>query len=198
MARSIWFKVLVAGAVSVSTLTYVACGDKATTPSEKVASADVNVQVTASTIPTLYVAPASFPAGVAAFGTTVPTTLTFSTNDTNAATPIFKVKTATDSASGVTTFGSCIFTVTSSTYLAPDTLVVGKRIEVSPCEVKVATNGQAVGDTITNVAATFKLGTSTAVATTFTKVSISSTGVVSVDGLVVGTVDVKTVTGGSN
>src|SRR5690606_22403973 len=64
-----------------------ACGGKSSTKVEdKVATEDIEVQVTESTVPVLYQAPLEFESGVTELGTSTPTTLTFTANDTNAAT----------------------------------------------------------------------------------------------------------------
>jgi hypothetical protein len=194
MFRSSYFKGTL-GVFAVVVLT--ACGSDGSSPeAPKVATEDAEVQVTASTIPVLYTAPMTFSSGVAALGTTTPTTLSFSANSENAAVPLFSVKTATDSASGTTTFGSCIFTISASTYVPPALLVVGATIEVTPCEVVVETSGKPVGDNLANVTGTFNLGTAEAsVALPEVKID-ATTGVVTVGTVVVGTVDVGTVTGG--
>lgn len=195
---------ITAGASAVALLA-VACGDnKSTSPQSKVVTEDAVVTVTATTIPVIFSAPpAEFPAGVPDFGTNVATTLSFSANDTAAATPVFSVKTATDSASGLTTFGSCIFTVTTSTFPAQHALAVGKTVTINPCSVNIATAGTTTGTPITTPTVEIVLGT-----TKSTKIEIPNPIVVTpsgevkvtVDGeeIVLGEVPVVTGTGGNN
>ena len=45
------------------------------------------------------------------------------------------------------TFGSCIFTVTKSDFVAPSPLAVGQVVTINPCSVKVNSAGYAPGTT---------------------------------------------------
>ncbi|HLU69490.1 MAG TPA: hypothetical protein VKZ88_01845 [Fibrobacteria bacterium] len=173
-----------------------ACGGKSSTKVEdKVATEDIEVQVTESTVPVLYQAPLEFESGVTELGTSTPTTLTFTANDTNAATPLFSVATDTDTASGVTTFGSCIFTVTASTFAAEHALAVGKQVTISPCEVPVPLAGTTVGVDKSGATATLVLGTATSKTFTLPVIKIKEDGSVTIGDIAVGTVTVSPVTG---
>ncbi len=170
----------------------VACGGGSNNPSVTIAAANVSAGVTGATAPALVNTPVVFAAGVPQLGTTASTTLTF--KDTTA-TPAFAITTGTSTATGVTTFGSCIFTVTSSTYPAGSALVVGAVIKIDPCTLTVATKGLTAGSTTSNGTATFLLGTTTSSSVTL-PVTISSTGVVTINNIGLGTVSVS-VTGGN-
>jgi hypothetical protein len=188
-------------AASTAALVLFACGEKTSEPKTEIATEDAEVQVTAATIPILYAAPLVFSAGVPELGTTTATTLTFTANDTNAATPVFNVKSGTDSASGVTTFGSCIFTVTRTTY-SPPTLQMGAQIEIEPCEVNVATGNKEVGVDLEDVTATFTLGNGNATPPAF-DVKIEANGDVVVilpngNEVIVGEVDIVETSGAVN
>lgn len=173
---------LSAVALTAGALILAACGDKSTEPKAKVVTEDAVVTVTATTIPAIFSAPpAEFTAGVADFGTTVPTTLSFKANDTAAATPVFNVKTATDSASGVTTFGSCIFTVTTSTFTGTHPMALGKTVTINPCAVKIQTAGTTAGATLSAPVVRITLGAASSTTVTLPNpVVISTTGEVKV------------------
>jgi hypothetical protein len=75
----------------------------------------------------------SFANGVADFGTTGPTTVTFGSSNT------FQVASGSDTAGGTLTFGSCHFKVTSSTFTGP--LANGSTVTVSSCQLLLPTKG---------------------------------------------------------
>lgn len=94
----------------------------------------------------------SFPSGVPALGTTGATTLTLGSG----ATPAFTLVSGTTTVEGITTFGSCIFTVTKTNDAA--NFPIGKVITVTPCTVTANTAGLATTGATQNVPTTLTLG----------------------------------------
>lgn len=129
--------------------------------------------------------------GVPAFGTTTPTTLAFS--GTGAA-PSFAVSSTQGTASGTTTFGSCIFTVTASTFPTGSPLALGQVATINPCLLNVATAGVVADGSSLPVNASIVLGTITS-GNTVVAVSISSSGVITVGGSIVGNATLVPATG---
>lgn len=108
--------------------------------------------------------------------------------------PGFKLTNGGNTASGNTTFGSCIFNVTSSTFPAGSKLAVGASIEIAPCEISLATANMPANTTQT-VSTTMVLGSATSGAVSSTVTVNPVTGQLSVNGQVVGTVTVQPITG---
>ena len=121
-------------AISVAAL--VACGGG--TDPVLVAASDTDVSVAPAVAAALVNTPFAFPSGVAALGTTAATTIQFTNS---AATPAFSVASGGNTATGVTTFGSCIFAVTSSTFPAGHPLALGQTVTVNPCNMNVNAAG---------------------------------------------------------
>jgi len=84
--------------------------------------------------------------------TNISTTLTFTNNANN-----FTLSSAGGSATGTNVFGSCILTVTSSTYLSGAGPQVGAVITLSPCDFNSSDNTLSVtnitNETITTISA---------------------------------------------
>lgn len=132
-----------------------------------------------------------FTTGVIAFGTTSVTSLKLSGTG---ATPSFAISSLEGAASGAMTYGSCIFTVTQSTYPIGHALATGSQVTVTPCTLSVATAG-GKGDSVPYQASvTLVLGTANSTPVPVT-VSINSTGVVTVNNVTVGSVSVVAATG---
>lgn len=127
------------------TASLVACGGGSSDTLVTRAATDLAAPANASTTAALYDTPLSFANGVPELGTTGATTITFSANATTPAEPVFSIKTSDGGeAKGTTTFGSCIFTVTSST---TGFLQVGKVIRIDPCSINAKTKGAEIGKT---------------------------------------------------
>ena len=77
----------------------------------------------------------------------IPGVATFTAGGTGPAAYSFNIAEALtgNSASGVLTFGSCIFTVTASTFPAIHPLALGKTATVNPCNLTFQTAGQNTG-----------------------------------------------------
>jgi hypothetical protein len=124
------------------------------------------------------------------FGTTAATTLVLS--GTGAA-PTFTIASGGDTATGTMGFGSCIFTVTQSDFVAPHQLAVGQPpIVVDPCTLDAQTGGDTIGVT-TDTPVIFVLGTIES-EEILLPVSVAADGTVTVAGQVVGTVPTETTT----
>ena len=130
----------------------------------------------------------SFPSstGVTALGTTGPTTVSFAGQSFSIA------QTGSGTASGTMTYGSCIFTVTSSTLPA---LPVGTVKTVNPCSLDVNTAGQGTGSSQQRPV-TLILGTITSDPTTVA-VLVTAQGEVIVNGVSAGSVPTPTGSTGS-
>ena len=155
------------------------------------AAADLTASVTASTAPALLDKSFSFQNGVADLGTTSATTLALSGS---AAAPDFSLTDGTNKASGVMTYGSCIFTIKQSNFPANFTkLQVGVVTEVKPCDVVVATAGMP---TASSSLSTIKLllGSSFSLPLGVT-VTISDSGLVTISGTLFGTIKLQLATG---
>lgn len=121
--------------------------------------------------------------GVQALGTTATTTV--SVNGDGTATPTFTITEAgAGNATGVLTFGAtpgtCVFTVTQSTFSASAPLAVGKSVEVDQCQVNVATAGTPANGTTQERNATLRLRNAVSLPLTVS-VTVSSTGQVGVN-----------------
>ena len=98
--------------------------------------------ITAANSAALAGSPYVFDSGVAQFGTTASTSLTIA--GAGAATT-FSASSGGLTASGPMTFGSCIFTVTASSFPATHALGVGKVVTINPCTLKVNSAGYPTG-----------------------------------------------------
>lgn len=186
------FLKLVLGVFAAAAL--VACGGGGSAPEPvAVVTSDLTVPATASTVPAVVNTAFAFPSGVSSFGTTSTTTLAF-TSATG--TPTFKIEADGGTATGTTTFGSCHFEITSSTFPAGHKMSVGAIITVDPCEIEAGTTGAAAtGEPVTsNIKIQLGNETSAGVPATMT---IEPSGKVTLNSTPFGTTEVKLVTGGS-
>lgn len=182
-------KISLAAMLVGGTMLLAACGgsDDPAPAKSVVTAAPVVAAFNATTGPTLVAAIVNkdfgFKSGVAAFGTTTPTTLKLSA--TGAATS-FDISSTEGTATGGMKFGSCIFTINpGSTYPATSPLGSGKIITVNPCQVSVSAAGASADGTSTGGTASFVLGTTASTPVTVT-VTISSTGVLTIPNPVAG------------
>lgn len=193
-------KTSLAALVLGGTMLLAACGggDSATAPAAPVASANTSVAVNPTTGAAVVAAVLGetfgFTSGVPTLGTSSATSLTLSGS---AAAPSFDMSSGSDTASGTMTFGSCIFTVVTSTFPIGHPMTVGNQVTVDPCTLAVATSGVTAngGSVVATMSLVLDTTTSSNIAAT---VSVSSTGVVSVGGSTIGTTTVVAVTGASN
>lgn len=116
----------------------VGCGGGGGGTTVNAVTADPVLPANATTVAAVVNTPFAFPSGVPAFGTTGTTTLAFTSTAT---TPGFSVASGGNTATGATTFGSCIFAVTSSTFPAGHALSLGQTVVVNPCNMNVNAAG---------------------------------------------------------
>src|SRR4051794_12317801 len=95
------------------------------------ASSDVTAPVNTGSVAAVVGQGFTFNSGVTKFGTASPTTVTLNSAST------FSVASTEGTASGNLAFGSCIFTVTTSTFPAGSPLAVGQVVTVHPCSISV-------------------------------------------------------------
>lgn len=166
----------------------VACGGGGDEPQSQVASSNVTAAVTASTVAGVAAEPFVFSSGVSDFGTTSATTVTLNSASS------FSVSSSEGSASGNLGFGSCIFTVTTSTFPSTSPLGLGKTVTINPCSITVNTAGLRAEENAIARAVRFVLGVNTSQPKDL-QVDISTDGTVTVKGVAVGTVTLTPATG---
>jgi ABC-type glycerol-3-phosphate transport system substrate-binding protein len=171
--------------------TLTACGGGGGEPAPtQVAAADTTLTATAATLPAATNVPFAYPAGVPSFGTTGTTTVTFSGTST---TPAFSIATSTGTATGVTTFGSCIFSVTAVSG-SVGTLKIGDVIEVKPCNLNVNTAGAPANGVAVTRSISLDLGNAVSSSESI-QIGVNPGGELTLNGKTVGTVTLKPVTG---
>ncbi len=161
--------------VASATAAMMACGGGSTSePANKVATADVTVPVGPangpSTTASLSGQTFSFPSGVAPLGTTGATTIKLTAASPTAS---FEAKTGADTATGDFTYGSCIFTVKTSTNAA--LWAIGTVATVNNCSYTIRTAGQRADGVAQLRAVLFNLGSSIGTATVSVAINPDST-----------------------
>jgi hypothetical protein len=174
----------------------VTAGSTNVTVADKTSNAAVLAAVAVPATPvTFSTGFAGTDASGAAVAVTESTTVAFTANTADATAPKFAVSSTSGHAEGITTLGSCTFTITTSTYPASHPYAAGKTFKVNPCTVTVPTSGQKADGTVVNQSATFTFGTMTAAVSV--PVSVSSTGTITLNNTAPGiTVTVTNTTGG--
>lgn len=168
----------------------VACGGGTDpVPTKTVAAANTTVAATAATAAAVVGQTFTLPA-VPALGTTAATTLKIAGT---AAAQTFEVASGGSTASGPLTYGSCIMTITTSTFALTHPLGVGKTVTVNPCDIALQTAGKVVGSA-SDTGVTFNLGGVSSSPITV-PVVVSTTGAVTIGTTVVGTTTVTVTTG---
>ena len=179
--------VLLAAAVTLS-----ACGDGGGTAEPVlVVASDAVLPAAPTTTAAVVSTPFVFPSGVAALGSTTPTTVTFTST---AASPTFAIASGTGTATGTTTFGSCIFAVTSSTFPAGHPLALGQTVTVNPCNFKVGTAGAIANGVAQSRSIALLLGAASSANAAVT-VGVNPGGQLTLNGNTVGTVTLTPVSG---
>ena len=177
--------------------TLVACGggggDSTTLVAADAPPITVNTTTGAAAAQALNGQAINFNSGVASFGTVgAPTTLTV----TAGTQPTFGISSGGLAATGNLKFGSCIFEITQSTFVAPHPLQQGASVTVSDCKIDLNTaNAAATGGTVSVQAVVSLDGTPSAPVTT--SVVIQSNGDILVGGSKITSVSVTQVTGGA-
>jgi len=171
-------RVLPVGMLALSAVALVACGGM-DTPPVPVASTNLVVAASPSTAATstalLQAAPATFTTGVPALGTTASTTVTVAKSTAtatlpaggNVTGPVMSVASGGANASGVLTFGSCVFTVTSSTFTTgPMAPPLPRQVVINPCQTTAGIQNVPANGTSRDVPLTVTFGTVTSTANT--------------------------------
>lgn len=158
----------------------------------KVAASDLNAAASASTLAAIDGQTFTFPGGGAAFspvlaGQTV--ALTFS--NTSSATPTATFGVGSGQFTATTTFGSCIFTVTSSNVSG---LTVGQVLTVNPCLINVGLSGKTIG--VVQVPLSVIIGGTRSTPITVA-VTVAPNGTVTLGNKTLGTVTITTGSGGA-
>jgi hypothetical protein len=131
--------------------------------------------------------PFTFASGVADFGTTGSTAVTFGASNS------FQIASGSDSASGTMAFGSCHFKVTSSTFTSGP-LVSGNTVTINNCQLLVLTKGDPADGSQQSDQAELVLNTATSAGVAVT-VSLTADGKVLINNTSVGSVTLTPVTG---
>jgi hypothetical protein len=186
--------------VSSATALLVACGGGGGSNDDHVAVANSASAVTvdgtngSNSVQAMAGQSIVFANGVPDFGTTASTTVAVSATPLGTPPPSFTISSGGATATGDLTFGSCIFTVKSSTFPAGSKLVAGAKITVSPCKITLATAGVIAAGTPASVSTTLTLNTVTSAPYKIT-VTITPSGTVQVNGLTVYTTTLSSATG---
>ncbi len=141
---------------AVATAALVACGGGGTStpaPAAKVATSDASVALAPANGATITnaIANTSITFAGGTLGSTSSTVLQFTDKS---ATPAFSATSSAGVITGTTTFGSCIFTVKTSTNQA---VPVGTVFTYNPCTITVATAGAPANGSSSVRVATFNL-----------------------------------------
>jgi hypothetical protein len=136
--------------------------------------------------------PFSFPAGVPALGTTATTTVVFTST---ASSPSFSIASGGATATGVTSFGSCIFVVTSSTFPTGHPLAQGQTVTVNPCNLRIGTAGAQANGVAQSRSIALLLGAA-ASANQSATVGVNAGGQLTLNGNSMGTVTLTPISGG--
>ena len=198
MAR--WRARVSAGAVLCAAALAVSACKKTPTAPIKVAATNTVAPVTKAVVAAIEATPFTFPNGGGALAPALTgQTITLTVTNTAAATPTTTIAvpgvTGTNGQPGrvvaSTTFGSCIFLVTSSNIAS---IPVGSTITVPNCTLNVGTAGAPATGATVSVPSTMTLGTSTSSPVNL-PVTVSPTGTVTVGTTTVGTTTTVTGTG---
>lgn len=132
-------KVFSFAASAVTLLVLAACGGGgADAPSAQVATSDVKVGASPTTTEAMANQTFTFEGGIAAFGTTTATDLTFTSGTS------FSASADGKTATGTTGYGSCIFTVKTTSFAPTHPLgQVDTPHRIHPCEIEIQARGVA-------------------------------------------------------
>ena len=171
-----------------------ACGGGGTSApiTTLVPTSNASAPVTAKTAAAVTNQPFTFSAGVPDFGTkATPTTVTFTGVGDK---PAFAISTGSATATGTTTFGSCIFAVTVSTFPVGSPLAVNQSVRVDPCQLNVATSGGNANGSTNNLPVNFVMGVLNS-DPKFLPIVINSDGSTILNGVTIDKVNISVVTG---
>jgi hypothetical protein len=181
---------LVLAVFAAATLT--ACGGGGGEPAPaQVVAGDTTLPANATTTAAVTKIPFTFPGGVSDFGTTSSTTVMWTNTST---TPAFSIASGGNTATGTTTFGSCIFAISASTFPAGSRLAQGNTIVVNPCNINVNTAGMSANGVGATRSVALLLGSAVSAGASVT-LSVNPGGQLTINGQSVGTVTLVAVTG---
>lgn len=176
---------------AILSLALAGCGGGSDSPT-MVAASDTTLAVSPTVTSALVNETFTFNSGVPSLGTTATTSLTFTSTAT---TPEFSITSGGNTASGTTTFGSCIFAVTRSTFPAGHALALGQTVTVNPCNVNINTRGGVANGVATSRSVALLLGAAASAGATVT-VGINPNGGIVLNGNIVTTITLTPLTGG--
>ena len=176
-------------AVGVSALLY-ACGGGGDEQPLGVAG-NTTLATNSTTAAAVVNTPFTFSSGVPAFGTTAATTVQFTSTSTA---PAFSVSSGGATASGTTSFGSCVFAVTSSSFPAGHPMAVGQTVTVNPCNLSVNTAGAVANGVATSRSVALLLGAASS-AGSGNAIAVTAGGALTLNGNNVGLVTLTPVSG---
>jgi hypothetical protein len=191
--KNIRLKLMASVAAVVTMLS--ACGDGSSAGRALVAAGDTTLNVNGTIAGALAGTTFGFPSGVPEFGTTAATTLTFTSGGD---TPAFSIASGGNTATGTTTFGSCIFRISNSSFPAGLPLANGQTVTVNPCTTNINTTGALANGVQTTRSVALLLGAA-ASANQPAIVSVSATGQLVLGGgrSIVASITLTPITGGT-
>jgi hypothetical protein len=178
--------------VVASAAVLAACGGSDDEPTMVVAG-NTTLAANATTAAAVKDTPFVFSA-VPALGTTATTTVAFTSTAT---TPAFSIASGGSTATGTTTFGSCIFAITQSTFPAGHALAQGQTVTVNPCNMSVNTTGAVANGVAQSRSIALLLGAASSNNAQAT-VGVNAGGQMTLNGNSVGTVTLTPVSGGGS
>ena len=193
----VWRTRLFAGAVACTAVVALTqCDTEATAP-QKVAAGNLVAPVQATVIKAVEAQTFSFTnAGAVLSPVLANKSFTLTFTNTSAASPTTTVVvpgTGGGTFVAATTYGSCIFTITSSTIAG---ITVGQQITVNPCTLNVATGGVKANGQATTVNILLQLGQIPSATNQSTVIIDPTTGIVTINNVNTGTtVTLATATG---
>ncbi len=182
---------LLASALALAAVLSACGGGGSSSPPVQVVTTNATLAANPTSVPALANTPLGFTNGVPAFGTTAETTLLFTSTSTS---PGFSIASGGATATGATTFGSCIFTVGASTFPASSPLGMGRTVTVNPCSIAANTAGSPANGAPALRNITLQLGAVSSRAASIT-ITVSPTGSIAINGVTAGTVTLANATG---
>ena len=171
--------------------TLVACSDGGGTAQVEAVKTDTVLPASPTTTAAVVNTTFDYPTGVPSFGTTTTTTVVFTNTAT---TPAFSITSGGNTATGTTTFGSCDFLITESTFLPPSPLAVGNTIIVNPCNLNINNHGQLANGQGEQHSLNLQLGDAFSTGEPIT-VNVNAGGQLTINGNPAGTVTLVPITG---
>lgn len=191
--RPVTSRLAIVAAVAAFAVAPMACEKEATAPA-KVAAGNTTLGANPTVAAAVTAVPFSFPGGAGVLDASVAgqnLTVTFSGTGT---TTTAAMQVGTGSITANTTFGSCVFAITQSTFPTGSKLALGQTIVVNPCNVNVNTAGQQANGVAATRSAALVLGTAVSSGQSIT-VSVDPGGALTLNGRSVGTITVVAVSG---